>query len=597
MGETGGFRTIHILDPATVNTIAAGEVVERPVSVVKELVENAIDAGAQTIRIEVLSSGGATKSIGVIDDGTGMSPDDAVLAFTPHATSKIHTIADLDTIQTLGFRGEALASIAAVSRITLSTKQRGSGAVAGTKVVIEGGVIRSHGETGTPEGTMVVVEDLFYNTPARKKFLKNLNTEISHITGILEGLALAHPQISFHYSHNGREHLATERSSRLLDTIARIFGAFIARDLIAVHHELPFVSVSGYISPPSLFRKNQSRMLVSINGRYVSSPSVNAAILEGYGTLLSKERFPVTFLSLNINTALVDINVHPAKKLVRLSREPEIRAAVRDSVATALLASDLIPIMRSKKSSTFESPKTTRPLQKPYDHTPFQASHVRETTHAGTTATEYQLRQTELSSGVLPVQSMMPDMDVIGQFGGIYILAATPAGDLILIDQHAAHERIMYEQVSAQEENVRHSQELLEPVILHRNARDAGVLRDLLPSLEREGFLIEEFGRDSFLVRAVPVVLGRLEQTDLINEIMDDLTGEDLQRSVSRREQITRVIACRGAIKAGTVCSGEQCWRLLQQLQRTKNPFSCPHGRPTMVRFSQEQLDAMFLRT
>jgi DNA mismatch repair protein MutL len=597
MGEPDSFRTIHILDPATVNSIAAGEIVERPVSVVKELVENAIDAGAQTIRIEVVSSGGAIKSIRVIDDGTGMSPGDAVLAFTPHATSKIHTIADLDTIRTLGFRGEALASIAAVSKISLSTKKRGSGAVGGTKVVIEGGVIREHGETGTPEGTTVVVQDLFYNIPARKKFLKSLNTEISHITGVVEGLALAHPQIAFHYSHNGSEHLATERSTRLLDTIARIFGAPVANDLIAVHHELQFMSVSGYISPPSFFRKNQSRMLVSINGRYVSSPPVNAAILEGYGTLLSKERFPLTFLSLEINTALVDINVHPTKKQVRLSREPEIRAAVRESVATALLTSDLIPTILPKESPVFGPPLMARLLEKSYIHTPFPAFHVREPTHEDMTATEHQLRQTELSSGVQPAQSIIPEMDVIGQFGGIYILAATPAGDLILIDQHAAHERVMYELVSAQAEHVRRSQELLEPVILHRNARDAAVLRELLPSLGEEGFFIEEFGRDSFLVRAVPVVLGRLEQTDLINEIMDDLTHEDLQRTVSRREQITRIIACRGAIKAGTVCTGEQCRRLLQQLQRTKNPFSCPHGRPTMVRFSREHLDAMFSRT
>ncbi len=442
-----------------------------------------------------------------------------------------------------------------------------------------------------------MVQDLFFNTPARKKFLKSLNTEISHITGVIEGLALAHPEIAFHYSLNGSEHLATERSARLLDTVARIFGMQIASDLIAVHYRIPFMSVSGYISPPSLYRKNQSRILVSINGRYVSSPLVNAAILDGYGTLLSKERFPLTFLSLEINTALVDINVHPTKKQVRLSREPEIRAAVRESVATALLTSDLIPIILPKESSPLEPSLVKHPIQKSYDPTPFTAFHVREPTHGDMTATEHQLRQTELSSGVLPAQSMIPEMDVIGQFGGIYILATTPAGDLILIDQHAAHERIMYELVSAQADNVRRSQELLEPVILHRNARDAAVIHELLPSLAEEGFLIEGFGRNSFLVRAVPVVLGRLEQTDLITEIMDDLMGEDLQRSVSRREQITRIIACRGAIKAGTVCTGEQCRRLLQQLKRTKNPFSCPHGRPTMIRLSRDHLDAMFSRT
>ena len=314
MNADTGDRTIHILDPATVNKIAAGEVVERPASVVKELVENAIDAGAQTIRIDVSSSKALITGIRVIDNGRGMSPGDAVLAFTPHATSKITGIEDLDAIRTLGFRGEALASIAAVSRVTLCTKPHKSGAVSGTRVVVEAGEIKEQGETGTPEGTNILVQDLFFNTPARKKFQKTLGTEIAHITGTIEGLALAHPEISIFLNHNGRGVITTEQSMRLLDTIARLFGSTIAQDLVPVESSNPVVSVSGYISRQAVFRKNQNRILISINGRYVSSPPVNNAIIEGYGTLLSKERFPVVFLFLKIDTGSCGRECPPGKK-------------------------------------------------------------------------------------------------------------------------------------------------------------------------------------------------------------------------------------------------------------------------------------------
>lgn len=590
-------QTIRILDPKTVHKIAAGEVVERPASVVKELVENSIDAAACTIRIELSSSGGVITAIRVIDDGIGMSPDDSMLAFAPHATSKIAGIADLESLRTLGFRGEALASIAAVSKVTLSTKEREGRAVAGTRVVIDGGTIREHKETGTPTGTNILVTDLFFNTPARKKFQKSLATEITHITGIIEGIALSHREISVHLTHNGKELVATEQSTRLLDTIARLFGNLVAGDLIPVGHTIPFASVSGYISRPSLFRKNKSRIILSINGRYVSSEPLSSAIIEGYGTLLSKERFPVAILCLAIDTALVDVNVHPAKKLVRLSHEREICSAVREAVKNALLITDLIPAGTVTESPVVTGLSLPAPDQASYGHAQVHSSAVREPTHAGSITTDRQLRQTELPTGILPDTSLIPELEVIGQVGGIYILAITPSGDLILVDQHAAHERIMYERVSMKKEGVCRSQELIAPVTLHRSARDAAVMRELLPVLAEEGFQIEDFGKDAFLVRAVPVVLGKLEQADLVNEILDDLSREEKDRFVSNSERLARIIACRTAIKAGTVCTPEQCRRILQQLRKVKNPFSCPHGRPTMVRFTRQQLDGMFKRT
>lgn len=599
MKKGNSVSAIHILDQATVNQIAAGEVVERPASVVKELVENAIDAGARSIRIDITSSAKEILSIRVIDDGSGMSPADALLAFTPHATSKITRIDDLHRISTLGFRGEALASIAAVSRVTLATRLRNAGEVNGTKVLVEGGKIIETGETGAPEGTNVVVEDLFFNTPVRKKFQKSKNMEIAHIHAILEGICLAHPGISFRLYTNQNEQLVTDRSPRILDTIARIYGSDVVKDLIPVNLSLPFMKISGFTSRPSRTRRDASRIMIAINQRYVSSTIITGAIKEGYGNLLPKDRFPIAFLTLEIDTELVDVNVHPTKKLVRLSRENEIARAISEAVKTALLSHDLIPDIVQPSQLRIEEPgKET--LAEPDTHYDFSAAvpeGIRETMHSGTVLTDRQLRQTELMTGIAPADVKLPVMEVIGQFGGIYILATTDAGELVLIDQHAVHERILYEQVTARTEGLHRSQELIVPVILHRTLKESSILRDLMPALAQEGFILEEFGKDTFLVRAIPVVLGKLEDTTMIDEMVSDLVSDEAVHAVNNREKIARIIACRGAIKAGTVCSREQCQRLVQQIRYAKNPFTCPHGRPTMLRFSRADLDSMFKRT
>jgi len=592
--EAGG--KIRILDPATVNKIAAGEVVERPASVVKELLDNAVDADAHAIRIDIASSAGAVTAIRVVDDGWGMSPADAALAFTAHATSKIAGPDDLENIGTLGFRGEALSSIAAVSRITLLTRERGLGMPAATRVVISGGKVLESGEWGAPEGTNILVEDLFATVPARKKFLKSLPTELSHIVRVVEGIALAWPDVAVRLMHNGRELLATDRSAPLIHTISRVFGAETVPSMVPVQYDHPLVSVSGYISLPSLARKNPDRILVAINRRPVSSLAVSNAVLEGYGTLLPKDRYPLAYLSVTIDTRLVDVNVHPAKKLVRFSRETEVREIVRDAVRTALRSADLIPPavahspVRDRAESAQDLPR--------YDHLPSHRGGVAEPTHDSTLMTERQLRQTELPTGFGSAAGSIPEMELIGQFAGIYLLAATTAGDLFIIDQHAAHERILYEQVSVKGTAIPLSQELIVPIILERPARDAAAIRGFLPDLLHEGFTIAEFGRNSFMVSAIPVMLGKIDETrQLLSDIVDDLAREDLKNPVTRREQITRIIACRGAIKAGTVCTGEQCRRLLAQLMRTKDPYTCPHGRPTIIRFGRKELDAMFKRT
>jgi DNA mismatch repair protein MutL len=599
--EKSDAARIRLLDPATVNQIAAGEVVERPASVVKELVENAIDAGAGSVRVDLTAAKDAITNIRVTDDGRGMSPADAKLAFVPHATSKIACFEDLDHIRTLGFRGEALATIAAVSRVTLVTKPRESGAVPGTRIVVEGGFVRETAGTGAPDGTSVLVEDLFFNTPARKKFQKSRNTEIAHIHDILEGICLSNPAVAFHLTLNGTEQLVTDRTTRPLDTIARLFGSGVIPDLVPVHASLPFLSISGFVSRPSLARKDRARMIVSVNRRFITSPALNDAIRAGYGTLLLKDRFPVAFLNLQIDTLLVDVNVHPTKKQIRLSREKEITELVRTSVRDALLATDLIPAAGHPAATAPPGEGSPPEPGRSRDRstTPAPAG-VFECTHAGTAATDQRLRQTELAVDTAPaylVSSLLPEIDVIGEFSGIYILARTRGDELLLIDQHAAHERILYEQVTGQIQENRPSQELISPVVLHRTPGETAILKDLLQALAREGFILEAFGGTAFLVRAVPVVLGRLEETTVIDEIISDLLSADAAQSVSNRERITRIVACRGAVKAGTVCTREQCQRIVDQLRRMKNPFTCPHGRPTMIRFTRKELDTMFRRT
>jgi DNA mismatch repair protein MutL len=606
MTSPAGTPVIRVLDQATVNQIAAGEVVERPASVVKELVENAIDAGAGLVRIDLTTTPAGIASVRATDDGRGMSPADALLAFTPHATSKISSITDLDRIVTLGFRGEALASIAAVARVTLITKPRDNSPEPGTRIVIAGGTITANTGIAAAGGTSILVEDLFFNTPARKKFQKSRNTELAHIHGLLEGIVLSHPKIAFRLYLNGIENLLTDRDATLPDTIARVYGAELARSLIPVESAGTLVQVSGFISRPAQSRRDHSRIRLSINQRYISSPAIINAIKEGYGTLLPKDRFPVAFLSLAVNTGLVDVNVHPTKKLVRISREPEILQEIRTIIHENLFRTDLIPDIGVPTQELLggnaeEIP--AREIPAPQSDTGYyplagaEPGIVSEPTHTGTVMTDRQLRQTELGTGITPEQLLIPPLLVIGQFGGIYILATTDTGELVVIDQHAAHERILYEMVSMHGQEDQLLQELIVPVVIHRTARESALLRELLPALSDEGFIIEEFGRDTFLVRAIPVFLGKLEDLSLIDEIISDLTSPESGQRVDNRERITRIIACRGAIKAGTVCSQEQCQRVANQLRQTKNPFTCPHGRPTLIRFSKEDLDGMFKRT
>lgn len=579
---------IRVLDTDTANRIAAGEVVERPASIVKEVVENSIDSGASRIEVEITSGRGAIQKIRVTDDGMGMSPADMELVFTRHSTSKIRSIGDLLSCATLGFRGEALASIASVARVTIISRQRGPADMNGTHVICAGGEIIEKKETGCPFGTTVTVEDIFFNTPVRKNFQKSLKTELGYISAMMERIILSSPHVSFRFIHNGKEKFATSAGGDLLSVIAALFGNDVKRNLIRVEGRGSHVGLDGYISRPSLSRQSPYQIFLSINGRIVYSRGLIEAIKEGYGTVLPSDSFPVVFLDLSIERDLVDVNVHPAKRHVRISHEEDVRADVRKIIHDTLRSQNLVPGIREE----LDLEKSARTAYSPSAGSSWG---VKEPSVGAMQATDRRLRQTALFSGEKDHPLQIFEMQVIGQLGDTYILASTPDEDLVIIDQHAAHERILYDQIS-ERKDPHLSQELIAPVTIHLSHGETQFLVEKLDALSKEGFHIEEFGTGTFLVRAVPVFLGRCEDPDQLREFIAGMLDEGIRTAVDGREKIRRLVACRGAIKAGTICTADQCARLASQLLATKDPWTCPHGRPTMILLPKKKIDTLFKR-
>ncbi|MDD3621390.1 MAG: DNA mismatch repair endonuclease MutL [Methanofollis sp.] len=586
--------TIQVLPTGTVNQIAAGEVVERPASVVKELVENAVDAGAGLVRVEVTSDRRQVTVVRVVDDGVGMGRADAVLAFKEHATSKIREIEDLDRLHTLGFRGEALASIASVAEVTLVTKPRGRGVLVGTRVQVRGGTEPEVSEVGAPEGTSVEVKDLFFNTPARRKFLKTLHTELAHIHGVVEKTALAHPEVAFRLFHNGRERIATYAADDLRETAGALFGTDLTRALVQVGGGNRFVRVGGFVARPSHTRADQYQIFLSVNGRPVYSAGLVRAIKEGYGTLLPANRFPVAFLALTTEDGLVDANVHPTKRQVRFTHEREVYEAVTGAVRTALHGEDLL--VGEQEAEVF-TPAPHAPASLP----PRTSSPAVPCPGVGESLAHYAKSDRRLRQTQLPLagaeRNRLPEVTVLGQVDATYIVGSTGGRTLVLIDQHAAHERILYEQVQAKQAGGQKTQELIVPVLITFSPAEVELAREALPVLAEEGFVVEEFGPSTFAVSAIPVVLGKLEEPEVIRDLVSALVREGPSDPVGRREAITRRVACRGAIKGGDPLTHEQMQRLVEQLAHTKNPYTCPHGRPTVILFSPDEMAAMFRRT
>lgn len=669
---------IRILDKDTINKIAAGEVIERPASVVKELVDNSIDAGATEIRVEVEKGG--KHSILIRDNGCGMSRADALLAYKKHATSKLTKIEDLDTISTMGFRGEALASITAIAKVEILTRPPEE--IAGTRVVIHGGKVEETSDAGTAPGTSVHVKDLFYNTPARRKYLKTDRTELAHITDTVMKLALANPGISFTLLSEGKPILRNTGSNDLFNSMVNLLGPDTARSMLPLEYRTEDFEIRGYTSKPELNRGDNDLLFLFVNTRPVTSNSINKAVREGYYTKMPKGRYPVAVIALTLDSGEVDVNVHPRKAEVRFSREKEIGDAVIRAVEKVLSEHGLAPEIKEKEGRksqrTFEVPGSPGKIQAA--DAPGALSEEKVSDEIWTAAVKetgkgigketgipeetripessnrllkeksgaytYPIKDTERrlkKSGRLlefageneerkaenkekelvnkgigekeneriserisaeerqsqkPKQKantdLLEDLRIIGQVSRMYILAEK-GEDLIIIDQHAAHERILYEQVLSTKKS--RVQELITPVMIELTPKEKVLMEEYIPYLEEYGFGISEFGDNTYVVTFVPAVFGRLEDTAVIHDVISDLLAEGkIKKETGISEKVSKTLACRAAIKGGSACTSEQMEELIEQLKAAESPYSCPHGRPTVIACTKGELDRMFAR-
>ncbi|ADE37511.1 DNA mismatch repair endonuclease MutL [Methanohalophilus mahii] len=589
---------IHLLDEATINQIAAGEVIERPASVVKELIDNSLDAGASDIRVEI--EGAGSKSITVIDDGSGIGREEAPLAFTKHSTSKIESKDDLHRIITLGFRGEALSSIAAVSRVELIS--RTADCLSAVRIGVEGGLVGEATETGSSVGTRVEVQDLFYNTPARRKYLKSKRTELSHITDTVTRQALGNPGVAFTLLNEGKVVLRCGKGE-LFDRMVQVLGADVARQLIPLEYKDDLLSLWGYISKPGYYRSNREMNYFFVNGRNISSPAISNAVRLGYYTMLPKGRYPAAVLNVRINLEEVDVNVHPAKRYVRLSRENEIMDGITAAVEQALKQEKLVPEVKPSRTTTMQSSLASP--EKPNSKEPISSESpvIRENTpnySAPPRDTQRRLKSSERAFAEEKahperVGSGVSDARILGQVNDLYIVAETDEG-LLLIDQHAAHERIMYEQLSRR---VKHDwQELISPVTVDLTTREKVLLEEYIPYLENLGFSLSEFGTQTYVITTVPTVMGKIEDPSVVHDLLADLFEQGrVKEKKGMEDMLCKTMACRSAIKAGAPCNMEQMQNLLDQLEKTENPYTCPHGRPTMITLGKAELDKLFKRT
>ncbi len=601
-------RKIRVLDEHVANQIAAGEVVERPASVVKELVENAVDAGST--QIEITIEEGGLNYIRVLDNGCGMPADDCDLAFQRHATSKIVSGDDLFQIRSLGFRGEALPSIAAVAKVDCITSADDSGLA--RKLTIHGGQVLAFAECSAPRGTDMQVRDLFFNTPARLKYMKTIQTELSHISDYVYRMALAYPQIAFELRHNGQQLLHSLGNGDLLQTIAAIYGSSAARQMVPFATESIDYKVSGFVSKSEWNRSNRHGITAIVNGRFIKNYALTNALIEAYHTLLPIHRFPLAVLHLQMDPKLVDVNVHPAKLEVRFSKEQELTKLIVEAVRAKLLESNLVPqIIRAEVEST--TPVTSQPPTQNSSQTQTwpQKTHSMPSPSGGRatfypTRTAHPPNQQQLPlfarEQTLPPQNevaapQLPMMFPVGQIHGTYIVAQNEQG-MYLIDQHAAHERLNYEYFYDKMASPEYlAQELLIPITLTLTASDLQAVLGKLGLLEAIGVVLEPFGGNSLIVRAYPVWFPKGEEQALLEEMLDFLLTEKQTLDIGKlREKTAVMTACKASIKANRALSFQEMESLIERLRRCRVPFTCPHGRPIVISFSTYDLEKMFKR-
>jgi DNA mismatch repair protein MutL len=617
---------IRILPEILSNKIAAGEVVERPASVVKELVENAIDAHSTRITVEIANGG--KNLIRVSDNGCGMSHDDALLCLERYATSKIQADPDLYAIKTLGFRGEAIPSIASVSKFSMVTSDRSDAPA--TRVYVEGGKILQVEETGGPPGTMISVSHLFFNTPARRKFLKTTSTEMGHIADTVSAIALGFNRVQFRLVHNNRAVKDWPAAKDGRERIVDVLGSDLREGLYRLPGNGRNPAVSGWVSDPALARKSSQRLYIYINGRFIRDRGISYAITDGYKGRLMKGRFPVGAVFIDLPPEEVDVNVHPTKHEVRFLRQKEVYQAVREAVAEALgtglrqpgrdagWAGNEKEVFHPPENSFGEegegvsestgafglSEETETP---PLPHRGFKSvpraepadTRMPEKEEPGAPPDSF-ARQS--GSRALQEQSSLWEqrrfsgMTVLGQFKNTYIICQS--GDtLFLIDQHAAHERILYERLSAERNRKGAVQNLMIPETVELNYRESAVLSELTGDLEAIGIHIEPFGGNTFIVKAVPALLSDRPVRPLITDIAETAVESGYTPGLEQTlEQCLILTACHAAIRANQALSEKEMRALLDGLDRCENPFNCPHGRPTLIQWTQKELEKRFRR-
>lgn len=557
--------------------IAAGEVVERPVSVVKELVENSIDAGANRIIIRV--EGAGKRLIEIEDNGSGILSGETKIALKRYATSKISSIKDLSHIRTLGFRGEALASIAAISRFTLTTRTEDE--AAGIQMLIEGGEEISSSKIGFPTGTKIRVENLFFNVPARLKFLKKEITERRLISELISRYALIYPQISFHLFLEKRNILVTSGGGNRREILQKIYDVQTARDFLEIKFEDGFTQISGFISPFSLTRSNRKEIYFSVNGRLVGDSTLTAAVIRAYQGLIMVGRFPIVALCIQIPPEKVDVNVHPAKAEIKFQQPDKVFSGVHGAVRKTLSAfsplPDLPPTLWQAGSGSRENDDTGWP---------FLSSDVNADLFSS---------QDEPRSYQIPQLERIPLLRPIGQLGNSYIAAEGPDG-LYLIDQHAAHERVLFEKFLELKESERASQYLLEPLNVHLSAGMSELLDSRLDILNKIGFDISCFGPDVYKITALPAVISHMDPKEAVFSSIDS-DEEDKEFIDQKMEnKLIAKICKRAAVKGGQTLSFQEQSELVRELENCESPRTCPHGRPTMIHLSVNMLEKQFGR-
>ncbi|MGF2615737.1 DNA mismatch repair endonuclease MutL [Rossellomorea vietnamensis] len=613
---------IFQLDDALSNKIAAGEVVERPASVVKELLENAIDANGNVIEIHVEEAGLA--SIRIIDNGDGILEEDVLTAFSRHATSKIKDENDLFRIRTLGFRGEALPSIASVSHLDMHTS---TGEGPGVKIKLQGGKVLSQEKSSSRRGTDIMVSNLFFNTPARLKYMKTIHTELGNITDVTNRIALSHPDISIKLVHNGKTLLHTNGNGDVRQVLAAIYGTNIARKMVKVEASSLDFSVKGYISLPEITRASRNYISTMINGRFIKNYGLAKAIGEGYHTLLPIGRYPIVLLSIEMDPLLVDVNVHPSKMEVRISKEPELFELVSSAIKDSFKTKELIP-------SGYKEPKPIKPQS---EQTALTLDHLtKEKSKAEVPERSFQQenlppkevmemlyknpvddsRQEEEASVIYeekleveeipseepyveeeePTASRVPPLYPVGQMHGTYIFAQNENG-LYIIDQHAAQERIKYEYFREKVGKVENElQEMLVPITLEYSADEYMKIVEHKEELEKVGVFLEEFGYNSFIIRSHPQWLPAGQEGELIDEMIEQLLNMKKVDIKKLREEAAIMMSCKASIKANQYLRNEEISALLDELRRSEDPFTCPHGRPIIIHYSVYEMEKMFKR-